>query len=474
MRTSCQSGTLKWSAGDTSEKAIVVDAAQQGNSPDVIESFHLVLEGARGGAGLGTRSATVDIQPDGSPGGQIEIDMNDLDAGESSLDGQYILLRNHYFQGRVCVTFTAKSGTAIAGKDFRADPMNVCWDDQDTDWKLPEIEIVDDSLTKATRRSPSTFESDRRGDHRAQRVGDDHVLRQRLTRKTSTQPGAADVTHSIARRCRSIRLGASRDFHRTGRARGVGRPRSVLCRPWPAVADRQRRGAALFVDVLASGRILVGGGDVDSSGSNRLGPDWCTLRIAGSSFTSQLDEGGGVYQVSQPSQVAGIAADNVARQADGKVVVVGRKIQRTSSYGCLHSFTPTIYRLRDNGSLDDSFGVIDLQELAGLISANSLALDPQGRIVIAGVRPIEDDPDGRNELVVLRLGTDGTLGSFGVSGIYTGPAADAWGQLESDDIYLIRMSSGSYRVSLRSGRDCKIVGVTARGSSEAAFGSAVL
>ncbi len=46
------------------------------------------------------------------------------------------------------MTFTAKSGTAIAGKDFHAEPTNVCWDDQDTDWKLPEIEIVDDRLTE--------------------------------------------------------------------------------------------------------------------------------------------------------------------------------------------------------------------------------------------------------------------------------------------------------------------------------------
>ena len=143
-----KSGTLMWAAGDTAEKAIVIDVTQQGQSPDAVESFRLLLEDARGGAGLGARHATVDIQPDGSPAGQIEIDMNDLDAGESSLDGQYILVRNYYFQGRVCVTFTAKSGTATAGKDFHAEPTNVCWDDQDTDWKLPEIEIVDDSLSE--------------------------------------------------------------------------------------------------------------------------------------------------------------------------------------------------------------------------------------------------------------------------------------------------------------------------------------
>ncbi len=144
------SGRLYWSAGDTSEKAIVVEITQRDVLPEALESFHVVLDSGRGGAGLGTRGATVDIQPDGSPGGQIEIDLLDLDACECSLDGQFILLRNYYFEGRVCVTFTTRSGTAIAGEDFRGDPAIVCWEDGDTDWKLPEIQIIDDNKKEGT------------------------------------------------------------------------------------------------------------------------------------------------------------------------------------------------------------------------------------------------------------------------------------------------------------------------------------
>ena len=64
-----KSGILRWAAGDRSEKAIVIELADGGTSPEYLESFRVVLEGARGGSGLGRRWATVDIQPDGSPGG---------------------------------------------------------------------------------------------------------------------------------------------------------------------------------------------------------------------------------------------------------------------------------------------------------------------------------------------------------------------------------------------------------------------
>jgi hypothetical protein len=81
---------------------------------------------------------------------QIEIDLLDLDAGENSVVAQFILRRDYYFEGRVCVTFTAKSGTATAGKDFSAEPTIHCWEDGETDWKLPEVEIVNDNEKEGT------------------------------------------------------------------------------------------------------------------------------------------------------------------------------------------------------------------------------------------------------------------------------------------------------------------------------------
>ena len=113
------------------------------------------------------------------------------------------------------------------------------------------------------------------------------------------------------------------------------------------------------------------------------------------------------------------------------------------------------------------------------MTAASVVLDQTGRIVIAGVRAIEDDPEGRIGLVVLRLRLDGTLdGSFGVGGFYIGPVLDASGEIivfdrvfKRPEIRLIHMNSGSYRVSVPAEGDCKIVGVTADGAADIAFGS---
>ena len=57
------SGTLQWADGDASEREIVVEVIQDDGPPEIVESFTVSLENAQGGAGLGTRLATVDIQP---------------------------------------------------------------------------------------------------------------------------------------------------------------------------------------------------------------------------------------------------------------------------------------------------------------------------------------------------------------------------------------------------------------------------
>ena len=113
--------------------------------PELIEEFRVVLEDAQGGAGLGMQRATVKIQPDGSPGGQIEIALNNLDTGEGS-DGQIELQRHYYFQGSVCVTVTPTSGSAVAGVDFEPDPVQVCWEDQDSNSKYIVFPVINDDV----------------------------------------------------------------------------------------------------------------------------------------------------------------------------------------------------------------------------------------------------------------------------------------------------------------------------------------
>ena len=58
---------------------------------------------------------------------------------------QVILRHNYDFGGRVCVTLSAKSGTATAGRDFSGDPVTACWEDQEEDWQLIDLPIFEDS-----------------------------------------------------------------------------------------------------------------------------------------------------------------------------------------------------------------------------------------------------------------------------------------------------------------------------------------
>jgi hypothetical protein len=141
-----ETGTLEWADGDTSYKKIAISLVEGGETAEALEAFSVVLEGIQGGAGAGARTATVDIQPDGSPGGQIGIDTLNVETREGDGTYQVLLNRNHYFGGRVCVTLTAKSASATAGQDFSADPISACWDDGEEDGRLPDIQIFDDDL----------------------------------------------------------------------------------------------------------------------------------------------------------------------------------------------------------------------------------------------------------------------------------------------------------------------------------------
>ena len=58
----------------STEREIVVAVADDDDPPKTFESFHVALSDVVGGAGIGTRNATIDIKPDGEPGGQIAID----------------------------------------------------------------------------------------------------------------------------------------------------------------------------------------------------------------------------------------------------------------------------------------------------------------------------------------------------------------------------------------------------------------
>lgn len=104
---------------------------------------------------------------------------------------------------------------------------------------------------------------------------------------------------------------------------------------------------------------------------------------------------------------------DVAVAADGGMVGVGRTLLKTATPERL---VLTVFRLGPNGARDPAFGVEGVVHLFedGLHSvASSVVLEPNGRVVVAGVR---DD-----RLVVLRLLANGTLdASFADAGVLAG------------------------------------------------------
>ena len=135
-------GVLTWSDGDAAEKQVVVPIVADSEPPEEAESFRLLLNTFQGGAGFGTRSALVGVQPDGSPSGQFAL----YDAGQVTEPSvlEFYVYRNFYYSGAVSVTVTPVSGTAIAGEDFTATPITLNWGDQDSEAKLVQIPILDD------------------------------------------------------------------------------------------------------------------------------------------------------------------------------------------------------------------------------------------------------------------------------------------------------------------------------------------
>ena len=114
------------------------------------------------------------------------------------------------------------------------------------------------------------------------------------------------------------------------------------------------------------------------------------------------------------------SAHAVTVQPDGKIVVAGRARAAGGS-----AMAMAVARYRREGTLDPSFGQggIVLIDAAGASSANALALQADGRIVLAGR---SDTPQDGSRLTLARVDRDGALDpSFGDGGIvHTIPIVD--------------------------------------------------
>lgn len=141
------SGRLSWADGDTSEQEIHVPIKAD-NVTEGYEYFQVKLSDVQGGAGLGTRSAAVQIDADGSPYGQFSIYADSASVAEGT-QAQVSVSRDYYATGAVSVTVTPTAGTASAGTDFDATPQTVSWADGEGGTKTIFIAIPADQAPEA-------------------------------------------------------------------------------------------------------------------------------------------------------------------------------------------------------------------------------------------------------------------------------------------------------------------------------------
>jgi Calx-beta domain len=143
---------LTWADGDAADKQFSVPIAPDDGAPEEREAFDVELSDVQGGAGLGTSITSVSIASDATDAGMFAIESEGLQVNELDRTAQVLISRNYSWSGAVTVTVTLASDTATAGDDFAADPLTVSWADGDSELKLVDIPIVNDSARESSER----------------------------------------------------------------------------------------------------------------------------------------------------------------------------------------------------------------------------------------------------------------------------------------------------------------------------------
>lgn len=167
-------------------------------------------------------------------------------------------------------------------------------------------------------------------------------------------------------------------------------------------------------------------------------------------------------------QLGNVAIFDVALQTDGKAVGVGHSSESGVS-------RLTVFRLNPDGSLDTGFGDSGIVHVGGPSGPShqgqSLVLEPDGRVVVAGVRG--------DQLMIMRFLANGSVdAAFGANGVFVGPTVQVGGFPSR----LVRTATG-YRVAAHvpfggtagtSGMQCRVIAITTNGEIDPSFGTVVL
>ncbi|HET7487172.1 MAG TPA: Calx-beta domain-containing protein [Acidimicrobiales bacterium] len=213
------------------------------------------------------------------------------------------------------------------------------------------------------------------------------------------------------------------------------------------------------VAVQPDGKIVVAG--FASNGSN---DDFALTRYnADGTLDATFGTGGKV--LTDFGTTTGDQANAVALQPDGKIVAAGISTGTTDDVA--------VARYNSNGTLDTTFGtggklVTDVG--GGADSGNAVALQPDGRIVVAGDT---FPPSSNSRFLVVSYKPSGALDtSFGSTGVVTTDVGSG-----DDQALAVALSSGGgvvaagYATNAGTGSDFALVRYTAAGAPDTSFGT---
>ncbi len=172
-----------------------------------------------------------------------------------------------------------------------------------------------------------------------------------------------------------------------------------------AIIESEGFPSAYALAVQSDGKIVLAGfRNVGATGENAT--VW-RLQADGGSGTvnSALDPTFGTGGVVEISTFTHTVADAVAIQPDGKIVVAGRGFNATGPN------TVAVWRLTTSGALDPSFDTDGTAEISDGSEdlVNAIALQPDGKIVLAGSTGLATTP---SDAVVWRLKANGGSGAL--------------------------------------------------------------
>ncbi len=179
-------------------------------------------------------------------------------------------------------------------------------------------------------------------------------------------------------------------------------------------------GPAWSVEPVDDGQVIFAGGE-----DNTCYSDYYCGDVDTPSFLGRLSSTGAIDPGFTAARLDGTVVLDTAVQPDGKVVCVGQKVRPEGFFGSTAELT--VFRLARDGALDPTFGTNGIaqfpEQRSG--SGHSLALDPDGRVVVAGSRG--------GTLIVLRLLANGALDhSFGEGGVVSDTATEVAGTRAHD------------------------------------------